>query len=461
VTLPGSFAVEIDADARRVAERVLVRAAPGAAVRVTADGARALDVLLAGGPVVDASAKAGTDTTPLVRWLLDTGIVHPRPTGETWSPDDVTVVVPARNAATTIGRLVRALAPSRVVVVDDGSDDDTSAAARDAGATVLRHERSQGPAAARNTGLATVTTALVAFVDADCTPPPGWLGPLVVHLDDPAVGAVAPRIVAATTAEPGSLARYEAARSPLDQGPRPSLVGPGAANTLVPTAALVTRREALETIGGMDAALRFGEDQDLVYRLAAAGWRVRYEPAVLVPHDHRTTIDAFVRGRFAYGTPAGALAHRHGRLLAAFPVLTPARLVRLRRELDDLGVPRPAADAAVRRTLVRAARTIAHAPTRTWLPLALVAATRSRAARAGLVATLAARHLGDWRRRRPDIGAGTWFALRSVDEAALTAGTWWGAFRARTATPLLPTTDERPRRVAGDGVLVEQIVLLP
>jgi hypothetical protein len=69
---------------------------------------------------------------------------------------DVAVVIPARNEADRIGATVKAAASlpgvELVVVVDDGSADDTAAAARDAGATVMRHPRNRGKAAALETG---------------------------------------------------------------------------------------------------------------------------------------------------------------------------------------------------------------------------------------------------------------------------------------------------------------------
>src|SRR5687767_6781063 len=54
--------------------------------------------------------------------------------------DRVVVVVPALNEVVTVGAVVAGLRSEGlpVVVVDDGSTDDTSAAARAAGATVLR-----------------------------------------------------------------------------------------------------------------------------------------------------------------------------------------------------------------------------------------------------------------------------------------------------------------------------------
>ncbi|HUE37430.1 MAG TPA: glycosyltransferase family 2 protein [Candidatus Acidoferrum sp.] len=64
-------------------------------------------------------------------------------------------VIPCFNEAETVGPLVLALRPYLpwIMVVDDGSTDDTAMKAKDAGATVVRHERNRGKGAAFQTGL--------------------------------------------------------------------------------------------------------------------------------------------------------------------------------------------------------------------------------------------------------------------------------------------------------------------
>ena len=65
---------------------------------------------------------------------------------------DVAVIIPARDEADRIRATVTGAAAlpgvDLVLVVDDGSRDGTAAAAEQAGATVLRHARSRGKAAA-------------------------------------------------------------------------------------------------------------------------------------------------------------------------------------------------------------------------------------------------------------------------------------------------------------------------
>jgi glycosyltransferase involved in cell wall biosynthesis len=68
----------------------------------------------------------------------------------------VAVVIPAHNEAERVGATVTAAATlpgaDVVVVVDDGSRDATAQSARQAGATVVRHARNRGKAAAMQTG---------------------------------------------------------------------------------------------------------------------------------------------------------------------------------------------------------------------------------------------------------------------------------------------------------------------
>ena len=192
----------------------------------------------------------------------------------------VSVIMPARNAAATIGRALRCLVAQElegdyeVVVVDDGSGDATAdiAEACDGPVTTLR-QTALGPAAARNLGASRARHPLLAFTDADCYATPGWLAAGTSCMDGAELvqGRVVP--------EPG------VALGPFDR----SLwiqrnVG------LWETANLFVTRDAFERVGGFEdwltprAGKAMAEDVWLGWRLRRAGARAAFCPAALVHH---------------------------------------------------------------------------------------------------------------------------------------------------------------------------------
>lgn len=96
-----------------------------------------------------------------------------RATIEAASQVPMSVVIPARDAAATLGHVLDALAcaglPLNVVVVDDHSADATArlACRHPLRATVLRLPRRSGPGMARNVGVAVADAATICFLDAD------------------------------------------------------------------------------------------------------------------------------------------------------------------------------------------------------------------------------------------------------------------------------------------------------
>ncbi len=112
------------------------------------------------------------------------------------STPKVSVVIPAKNEAATVGSLVAGLRASlpdaEIVIVDDGSSDDTAAIATAAGARVVRHPVSRGNGAAIKAGARAATGDLLAFMDADGQHAPEHLPALLAQIDagyDMAVGA--------------------------------------------------------------------------------------------------------------------------------------------------------------------------------------------------------------------------------------------------------------------------------
>jgi len=473
--LPDGFGLVFDPALRRYRDgTVLAGGRPGRVITLTPDGARSLDALVAGGPA-DAATRA------LAGRLVAAGMAHPRPAavhpaggsvdGSSDGPD-VTVVVPAHDRVEALARCLESLGRSvPVVVVDDASVDPGAVAdlCRRHGARLVRRSVNGGPGAARDSAGETVSTALVAYLDSDCTVPEGWLEGLLGHFADPEVAAVAPRVRPAFPQgqDRRAIHRFTRSHSPLDLGPDEGEVGPDRGVRYVPTAALVIRRSALTEMGGFDPALRVGEDVDLVWRLVEAGRRIRYEPAVTVAHREPERWSDLLARRLRYGTSAAPLAVRHPgslapvelrprptlaavALLAGRPAVAGAVLatsaVPLARTVGTLGIPsRQAwrwAGAAVGWTVMGLGRatTMLAAP-----GLVGLAISGGRGRRAALALVLVP-PVVDWVRLRPDLGLARWVVASVADDVAYGAGVWIGSVRAGTVAALLPsvTTGRSP-----------------
>ncbi len=453
--------------------KVLAGGYPARVLRLTPAGARSIQDWFAGTPV-----PGGRKARALARRLLDAGIAHPvpcdRPPAAAPGPEHVTVVIPVRDRHAELAQCLAGLTGTpRVIVVDDGSRDPARVreVAEAAGASVVRRPVNGGPAAARNTGLAAAGTPLVAFLDSDCVPRPGWLGALLPHFADPAVAAVAPRIVPHEQGR-GWLARYEGASSTLDMGQRPSIVRPGSRVPYVPGAALVVRRAAAGA--GFAEDMQVGEDVDFVWRLGRAGWRVRYEPAATMGHQHRVRLRTWLARRKDYGTSAAGLELRHPgtvRPLYASPwtavawlgaalgypeaglLVTGAGAALLARRLARLTGeewPLPAGSAAWQLAIrlagggtVGAALPLGSAISRTWWPLALPAAVAVRRLRLPLAAVTLAPAVLDWLDRRPPLDPARYVTARLLDDVGYSLGVWQGCARRRTIRPLLPVLRNR------------------
>ncbi|WP_018505811.1 mycofactocin biosynthesis glycosyltransferase MftF [Parafrankia discariae] len=387
----------------------------------------------------------------------------------------VTVVIPVRDRARPLDRLLTGLLGRlRVVVVDDCSRDPaaTAAVATRHGADLVALPRNHGPAGARNAGLARVTTPLVAFVDSDVVVGPDTIATLARHFHHPRVGAVAPRILGLPgTDRPNWIARYENARSSLDLGPTPALVHPRSAVGWVPGACLLARVEALGA--GFTDGMRVAEDVDLVWRLTAQGWQVRHEPAATAWHDHRDRPTAWLGRKAYYGTGAEVLARRHGPAVAP-AVLTPwtaavavallaqrrwslpvagaasvVMSVRLARALPGDGGRARLATELVGRGLAATATQTSGLLLRHWWPLSLTGSLFSHRLRRAVLAAALVDGLLDHRRLAPSLDPVRFVLARRLDDLAYGAGLWAGALRGRSARPLLPGF--APRRGAAGG----------
>lgn len=447
-TLPDGFAVRLHDD-------VQVGSFLTSGARVVRLSAAARQVL---------NERAFTVTSPvtsrLAGRLLDLDLADPVLTGVP-GPGlaAVTVVVPVRDNADGVERLLKSLATSvTCIVVDDASGDPAALAAvvRQYGARLIRLEENVGPAAARNAGLREVRSPFVAFVDSDVDVAVAALSSLLGHLVDPAVALVAPRV----RSQGGGrwLGRYEEVAGSLDLGGRAATIRTSSSVGYVPSACLVARVAALGS--GFDVDMRSGEDVDLVWRVDAAGYRVRYAAEIVVRHDARTSTRAWLARKAFYGTSAAPLAARHGdrvapAVLSPATALAVAALVCQRRW--SLAVAGVSVVAAVRtgpslppdlphRARVELARSAGAGAVRQstslvlrhWSPATLALCLVSRRARRAATFLAVADGLLAHRRAGTDLDVVHFVLARRGEDLAYGFGVWWGAARARSVRCLTP-----------------------
>ncbi|WP_428668299.1 glycosyltransferase [Reyranella sp.] len=188
----------------------------------------------------------------------------------------VSVVIPARNAAETLGETLDSLlAQTRgdwtTLVVDDGSTDGTAALTqcyvdRDPRIRLLSDGRgSQGVSAARNRGIAEATGDWLLFLDSD-----DWIEPAFLR-----------KMLAVLGARPGARVAYSACRRVSPNGHAGPLwlsseVARAPFEVLARQCPVVIHgflidRTLIDEIGGFDPALRTCEDWDFWHRLARTG----------------------------------------------------------------------------------------------------------------------------------------------------------------------------------------------
>ena len=214
----------------------------------------------------------------------------------------VSVVVPARNNARTIGACLDALVAQdypkdryEVIVVDRPAADRTADIVRRYPVACVPDTVGRGPAAARNLGLEVAQGEIIAFTDADCVPSPSWLRRGVERFTN-GVGCVAGEMQAyevRTVAQ-----RYVDRRGAYSQ----AWALTEAEKPFAWTANAFYRRSVFERIGPFDGSMLTAEDVDLSWRMQdQLGLKIAYSPEAVIFHQHRESVRALLKQRQGYG----------------------------------------------------------------------------------------------------------------------------------------------------------------
>ena len=293
---------------------------------------------------LDYTGKAGSLTLRNVRdVLVDTAAIFyrtrvlgyyrsldPRPMPD--PPPSVSAVVACPGASAMLRQCVAALAEQRAacpaleaVVLPDAPTGETW--------PPWVREIPTGkvlPSEKRNRGIREARGEIVAFLDDDARPLPGWLAHALPHFSDPAVGAVGGPAV--TPPEDPFEAKMSGR---VYENP---LVSGGARRRYVPTAVqdeddlpscnLLVRADLLREIGGFNSDNWPGEDTVLCLEIVhRRGRRIVYDPGAAAAHHRRPLFGPHLRQVSRYARHRGHFSRKFPETSRRFAYFVPSLLL--------------------------------------------------------------------------------------------------------------------------------------
>ena len=210
-----------------------------------------------------------------------------------------------------------------IVVADGGSSDGTQQLVKSYSqkhpAVRLVVEHKKGTAAGRNTGINAAKFKHIAFIDADCEAPQGWLALLAENFLKSKKNDSRLIAVGGTNIPPGKSGLFiKSIGVALDSyiGSFGSVQGrqfkqPRYVTGLSNLNVLYEKQHLVE-IGGYDESLASeAEDADMNFRLLSAGHRFLFIPDSYVWHKMRPTAKSWFKNMFRYGKGRARLLKRY------------------------------------------------------------------------------------------------------------------------------------------------------
>jgi cellulose synthase/poly-beta-1,6-N-acetylglucosamine synthase-like glycosyltransferase len=163
-----------------------------------------------------------------------------------------------------------------------------------------------GPAEKRDLALKYARGDILAFLDDDAYPKSDWLRNALVHFDNPEVAAVGGPAVTSSNDNIRQQASGEAYASWLVSGQYNYRYRPGRLREVddYPSVNLLVRKDIFARVGGFNSNYYPGEDTKLCWDIIDLGYKIIYDPTVLVWHHRRPVF------RPHLGQVAGYAVHR-------------------------------------------------------------------------------------------------------------------------------------------------------
>jgi GT2 family glycosyltransferase len=147
----------------------------------------------------------------------------------------------------------------------------------------------------RNRGLELANGEIIAFIDANCVPGPNWLTAIVRDIQDGKDIVCGPVLDSSKV----NLVHYHAAAHEKGQYV-----------DIATTISVGFSREVIDRIGVFDKTFSWGQDVDFFWRATDAGFKIFFDPEVVISHDWGNRKEQLSRA-FDYGEARAHLFKKH------------------------------------------------------------------------------------------------------------------------------------------------------
>jgi glycosyltransferase involved in cell wall biosynthesis len=224
---------------------------------------------------------------------------------------DISVIVPVFNGGSKLHKCIRALKRQNtdrtfeIIVVDDGSNDGSLKNVQGNNIRILR-QANQGPAAARNLGVAESRGKVVLFTDADCEPLENWIAEMLRPLKDPTIAAVKGSYLSKQTERVSRLVQLEY-ETKYERMKRDRYID------FIDTYSAGFVKKYFLSVGQYDLIFPTPsvEDQEFSFRMWRAGHRMVFNPDAKVYHTHVTNLKSYVKKKFRIGFWKALVLRKH------------------------------------------------------------------------------------------------------------------------------------------------------
>src|ERR1041385_5062606 len=219
------------------------------------------------------------------------------------------VIVPTYNRISSLKRtlasVLRQTYPAaEIIVVNDGSTDETdswlSQLASEQKIKYVKQENN-GPAAARNTGLAKASAEYIAFTDDDCVVPDDWLKRLSEAFEQSVadiIGGVAKNCIERNI--------YSELSQEMTNHFINTMARNNSRSSFLTSNNIAYRSAAIAGAGGFDERFRRagGEERAVNWKIIVQGGKSSLRPDIVIEHYHRLGLRSFLRQHRDYGRGA-------------------------------------------------------------------------------------------------------------------------------------------------------------